>query len=1010
MKHLSVSFLGVHQINLDNVPLNNFIYDKVWALFVYLMVESAQVHHRESLAALLWSEFPQDRARSNLRQALATLRQILDDRLATKPFLLVSRQTIQFNFESNYQSDLTNFLTHFNAVDNSQRVLSDSQLTTKEVAHFEKALTFYGGFFLTEVSFPLEEAFEEWVILTREKLHQKAVSICNSLITYYQQQQEWQQMIGIAERLLEIEPCSELANQAIMKALACCGQKSTAVQQYRNFCQVLEKQLDTTPDLSTIALYEKIQNGGLAIDATVPLSVESITLDVSNEDLADSVIIQSELELSPSQKLDLSENIILKLPSKAAIAESVVADNQYYHRNRAKMLEKVSKFWIKGILENSLHRTLMIELGLEMRSNAIIQPWNLLTSLSETISTQALENTNILDVYDQSNRSLLILGEPGAGKTTLLLDLARSLLARANQDINHPMPVVLNLSSWAESSASFASWVIEELQIRYQVPEILAQQWIQETKILPLLDGLDEVIPDKREDCVQAINKFRSEYWLTDVVVCSRVNDYEILATKLQLNDAVLVQPLSLVQIDRYLEQFGDRLTAASCALHQHLELQELMQTPLMLSILVLVCQDAKFVPSSSPLSVADWRNHLFSTYVQRMLKYRGAISEYDDQAIGCLTCLAETMQKRHQSMFFIEQIQPDLLLSSQQRFLLDAIETMVIALLVGTIGGMGVGVHYSLALGWTDGVWAWSERGLLGLIQGIGVGLLTGLSTGLLTNALICVARVFLNTEVIHQDYRWRKLWSAVRFGAAAGLSQGSAVVIFLGLHLGVADGFLVALSTGIAALKFLESGQIHIFETWGWSWVRAKQGVLPGLLLGLIFGVIYGVEYGFTYAWILAPSVWIVMIAGFGLTDQEIETKIMPNQGIYDTVKGALRISLAVNIPFMLANMVGYGLAVDWPGGFGNGFSAGVTSGICCWLICGGLAGIQHFIVRGLLHFSAGMPWNYAAFLEYAVGKTFLRRVGGGYVFLHRLLLEYFADLATPQSIAVSEANADE
>ena len=40
--------------------------------------------------------------------------------------------------------------------------------------------------------------------------------------------------------------------------------------------------------------------------------------------------------------------------------------------------------------------------------------------------------------------------------------------------------------------------------------------------------------------------------------------------------------------------------------------------------------------------------------------------------------------------------------------------------------------------------------------------------------------------------------------------------------------------------------------------------------------------------------------------------------------------------------------------------------------------------------------MPWNYAAFLDYAVEKTFLRRVGGGYVFLHRLLLEYFAELS--------------
>ncbi len=38
---------------------------------------------------------------------------------------------------------------------------------------------------------------------------------------------------------------------------------------------------------------------------------------------------------------------------------------------------------------------------------------------------------------------------------------------------------------------------------------------------------------------------------------------------------------------------------------------------------------------------------------------------------------------------------------------------------------------------------------------------------------------------------------------------------------------------------------------------------------------------------------------------------------------------------------------------------------------------------------------PLNYVRFLDYAAGCTFLRKVGGGYIFVHRLLLEYFASL---------------
>ena len=39
--------------------------------------------------------------------------------------------------------------------------------------------------------------------------------------------------------------------------------------------------------------------------------------------------------------------------------------------------------------------------------------------------------------------------------------------------------------------------------------------------------------------------------------------------------------------------------------------------------------------------------------------------------------------------------------------------------------------------------------------------------------------------------------------------------------------------------------------------------------------------------------------------------------------------------------------------------------------------------------------MPWNYPRFLDYATERILLRKVGGGYIFVHRLLLEYFAAL---------------
>ena len=60
---------------------------------------------------------------------------------------------------------------------------------------------------------------------------------------------------------------------------------------------------------------------------------------------------------------------------------------------------------------------------------------------------------------------------------------------------------------------------------------------------------------------------------------------------------------------------------------------------------------------------------------------------------------------------------------------------------------------------------------------------------------------------------------------------------------------------------------------------------------------------------------------------------------------------------------------------------------------LAFGGLAVIQHAVLRLALWRRGDAPLHYARFLDYAAQRILLRKVGGGYLFLHRLLLEHFA-----------------
>jgi hypothetical protein len=57
------------------------------------------------------------------------------------------------------------------------------------------------------------------------------------------------------------------------------------------------------------------------------------------------------------------------------------------------------------------------------------------------------------------------------------------------------------------------------------------------------------------------------------------------------------------------------------------------------------------------------------------------------------------------------------------------------------------------------------------------------------------------------------------------------------------------------------------------------------------------------------------------------------------------------------------------------------------------GGRTCLRHFALRLVLWHNNLAPLNYIRFLDYAVARIFLRKVGGGYVFVHRMLLEYFA-----------------
>ncbi len=153
---------------------------------------------------------------------------------------------------------------------------------------------------------------------------------------------------------------------------------------------------------------------------------------------------------------------------------------QLEQRNRRVMLDHVENFWVRGVLEKSLHGATLLELGIKEDPGAISYPW---TVKREATDEALPAGKSMLEIFQEIGlgRSLLILGAPGSGKTTMLLELARGLIGQARGDAIEPIPVVFNLASWKESQ-SLGDWLAEQLNLVYYVPRKIAPSWVAGNK------------------------------------------------------------------------------------------------------------------------------------------------------------------------------------------------------------------------------------------------------------------------------------------------------------------------------------------------------------------------------------------------------------------------------------------------------------------------------------------------------------------------------------------------
>jgi class 3 adenylate cyclase len=738
-------------------------------------------------------------------------------------------------------------------------------------------------------------------------------------------------------------------------------------------------------------LESKSQPGGICLSQTV--------YDLVKNHLKLPVIFLGNLELKnipdpmPSYLIQVApqpQSIVtpnLKPRSRAAIE---ISPQEY--RDRQTLLDRVRNAWIKGVLEKSLHGQAIIALGLEERFNAVDSPASLAWETPDQPPQTLPPNARVIDQFDQlgADRTLLILGEPGSGKTIALLELARDLIHRANQDVNLPMPVVLNLSSWKGGRQTIAEWLIQELHSQYQVPKQTGSKWIKDEQLLLLLDGLDEVRGDIRLACVQALNQFRQERGRAEIVVTSRIKDYETLKHRLRFSAAIYVQPLTPEQIQHYLAAAGANLTAVSTALQTDTQLQELAKSPLMLNIIAIAYQGMS-VETLPSMNLEERRQHLFNAYIERMFSRKSAKERYPKlQTMHWLNWLAQRMIQESQTVFLIERMQPSWLRTEIQK----QIHRIAMWVIVGLVCGLSMGLISSLLPSTYEGFYLILAGSICGGMSGLITGLFSRLKSGLIVGAIAALSVGLINLVL--------------------GLFNGSVLLANMAIYAVLGGAIFYYTQLNIESINPIK-----------WSWLVAKQRFAIGLILGIFLGIPLwlikkpdNIIYGLVGWLILMLTVGLVFGITLGFKKvSEVEKKVLTNYGIKTAVKNAVLSGLfggsIVGIIFYI-NWWAHQLnkSLIWWIYYSNGnnqidgltfaLSVGLSTALLGALINGqslGLICIQHFTLRLALWWNGYVPWNYTRFLDYATERIFLQKVGGGYIFIHRLLLEHFASLRLNQ-----------